>query len=125
MRIVFVVLIFFIGHVGFSQSLKKKYTGVYQGEMKSYVLHIDDQLIQIDAAPIVFNLGLQGECEEQIGDYARNASYVLVQEDKTTIQLEVRIAGQLIAEQYLLYKKEKKILRKGLFPQPEVVLKKN
>ena len=43
-----------------SQEIKKKYLGVYSGEIPSYALELGDEVYQVQSAPIEMKLKAEG-----------------------------------------------------------------
>lgn len=109
----------------FSQEIKKKYLGSYSGELSSYALEVGSEVYEVQAAAIEIRLDPDGAVVEKIAGKEQKGTYSFLKEDKYTVSLEVKLAGQFIPESYVLYKKEKRLERKGIYPQPDIFLKKN
>lgn len=108
-----------------SQVLKKKTLGIYQGEIPSYALELGEEVFQVEKAAIQVELHPDGTLLETIDSKAVKGTYLILKEDKNTVYLEVKLDGQYIPESYVLYKKDKRLERKGIYPQPDVFLKKS
>lgn len=108
-----------------SQVLKKKNLGVYQGEIPSYALELGEEVFQVDKASLQIKLQADGTVLEIIDSKEVKGTYLILKEDKNAIYLEVKLDGQFIPENYVLYKKDKRLERKGIYPQPDVFLKKS
>lgn len=124
MRYCLTIILFFITSIVFSQHLKKKYTGTFQGNMSAYTVILGEDMMRIEQTMIHIQLNPDGTCEEKIGDLSQKGTYQITSEDKSTFTLEVSFKGQVITEKYFVFKKEKQVERKGLYPQPDVFLKK-
>lgn len=124
MRFLLPVLFLGFSLAAHSQVLKKKSLGVYEGEIPSYALELGEEVFQVEKAVIRIELRADGTLLEQIDSKEATGSYLILKEDKTTVYLEVKLDGQYIPENYVLYKKDKRLERKGIYPQPDVFLKK-
>ena len=124
MRLSLLLIVLACSFSGFSQEIKKKYLGGYSGEIPPYVLEVGQKVFEVRAAAIEIQLKPDGSLSEKIASKEVAGTYVFQKEDKHAIYLEVNLAGQFIPESYVLYKKEKRLERKGIYPQPDVFLKK-
>ena len=124
MRFCLLLLIFVCSFKGISQEIKKKYLGVYSGEVPSYALELGEEIFQVQAAAIEIQLNAEGTLTEKIASKESKGTYQWIKEDKNAIYFEARLEGQFIPESYVLYKKDKRLERRGIYPQPDVFLKK-
>lgn len=124
MRFCLLLLFFSCWYSGVSQEIKKKYLGVYSGEIPSYALELGEEVYQVQSAPIEIRLSSEGVLVEKISSKELKGTYQLIKEDKNGIYFEAKLDGQFIPENYVLYKKDKRLERKGIYPQPDVFLKK-
>lgn len=124
MRFCLLLLIFVCSFDGISQEIKKKYLGVYSGEIPSYALELGEEVFQVQAAAIEIQLNTEGVLIEKIDAKELKGRYQWIKEDKDAIYFEAKLEGQFISESYVLYKKDKRLERKGIYPQPDVFLKK-
>lgn len=124
MRFYLLLLIIVSSFNGVSQEIKKKYLGVFTGEIPSYALELGQEVYQVKSTAIEVQLKPQGIVIEKIASKEMKGTYLFLKEDKNTIYLEVKLDGQFVPESYVLYKKEKRLERKGIYPQPDVFLKK-
>ncbi|WP_148235388.1 hypothetical protein [Fluviicola taffensis] len=120
--LLFLVVVFSFN--GNSQEIKKKYLGIYSGEIPSYALEIGLEVFQVESTPIQLELKPAGIFIERLNSIEKTGTYKVLREDKTGIYLEGQFDGQFIPESFILYKAEKRLERKGIYPQPEVFLKK-
>lgn len=125
MRFCLLFLVLTCSFCGNSQEIKKKYLGVFTGEIPSYALEVGQEVFQVQSTPIEVQLKPEGILVEKIASKEVKGTYQLLKEDKNGIYFEAKLDGQFIPESYILYKKEKRLERKGIYPQPDVFLKKN
>lgn len=124
MRFYLLLLVFTFSFSGNSQEIKKKYFGTYTGEIPSYALELGQEVFQVQAVPIEIQLKAEGILVEKIASKEISGTYQFIKEDKNGIYFEAKLEGQFIPESYVLHKKEKRLERKGIYPQPDVFLKK-
>lgn len=124
MRFCLLALILITSFSGISQEIKKKYLGTYSGEIPSYALELGEEVFQVQAAAIEVQLNAEGVLIEKIASKEFKGTYQFLKEDKNAIYFEAKLDGQFIPESYILYKKDKRLERKGIYPQPDVFLKK-
>lgn len=120
--LLFILICSFSGN---SQEIKKKYLGVFTGEIPSYALELGEEVFQVQSAQMEVQLKPEGIMIEKIASKETRGTYQWIKEDKIGIYFEAKLDGQFIPESYILYKKEKRLERKGIYPQPDVFLKKN
>lgn len=125
MRFCLLLLVLICSFSGNSQEIKKKYLGAYAGEIPSYALELGKEVFQVQSTPIEVQLKPEGVLIEKIASKEVTGTYQFLKEDKIGIYFEAKLEGQFISESYILYKKEKRLERKGIYPQPDVFLKKN
>jgi len=104
-----------------AQGLKRKYRGVYQGEIPTYELHFGDQ--QITVAPSNISIFLDKDSVYiEVGTYNYASTYSVINlSDKFEITVSRPNSG--IPELLVLEKKTREIYRQGLYPQPDALLK--
>ncbi len=124
MRFCLLALILIGSFHGISQEIKKKYLGTYSGEIPSYALELGEEVFQVQTAAIEIQLNAEGVLIEKIAAKELKGTYRFLKEDKNAIYFEAKLDGQFIPESYILYKKDKRLERKGIYPQPDVFLKK-
>ncbi|WP_430406096.1 hypothetical protein [Fluviicola sp.] len=125
MRFCLLLLVLTSSFSGNSQEIKKKYLGVFTGEIPSYALELGEEVFQVQSAQMEVELKPEGILIEKIASKEIKGTYQFIKEDKSGIYFEAKLDGQFIPESYILYKKEKRLERKGIYPQPDVFLKKN
>ncbi len=124
MRFLLFVGVLLISLSANSQVLKKKNLGIYQGEIPSYALELGEEVLQVRQALVSVEFKVDGTLTEKIDSKEAKGTYLILNEDKYAVYLEVKLDGQYIPENYVLYKKDKRLERKGIYPQPDVFLKK-
>ncbi len=124
MRFCLLLFIFTCSFYGISQEVKKKYLGIYTGEIPSYALELGEEVFQVQSTSIEIQLKPEGILVEKIAAKEITGTYQFIKEDKTAIYFEAKLKEQFIPESYILYKKDKRLERKGIYPQPDVFLKK-
>lgn len=124
MRFYLLLFIFACSFHGISQEIKKKYLGVYTGEIPSYALELGEEVFQVQSTSIEIQLKPEGILVEKITAKEITGTYQFIKEDKNAIYFEAKLKEQFIPESYVLYKKDKRLERKGIYPQPDVFLKK-
>nr|WP_294858873.1 hypothetical protein [uncultured Fluviicola sp.] len=124
MRFCLLLLVLTCSFSGNSQEIKKKYLGVFTGEIPSYALELGAEVFQVQSTQMKVQLEPEGIIIEKIASKEIKGTYQFIKEDKSGIYFEAKLDGQFIPESYILYKKEKRLERKGIYPQPDVFLKK-
>ncbi len=123
-RLVLIAFLFssFLLH---SQSLKKKYTGTFTGEIPAYFLPVENgAVIEVNATSVSVILQKSGEVFEQIGSLQLKGKIVTSTSTKETLTFEVDFNEQLLNVKYKLNKKTNTLERIGFYPQPNCLLKK-
>lgn len=114
-------LLLLVPAAGFSQSLKKKYLGTYSGTIESYRMGIGEDVLSVEPATVEVTI-TPDSLVQSIGGISTSGTYVLRESKKEYFVLEFRPKDQLILVEYRIYRKGKKILRKGIYPQPDAEL---
>lgn len=126
MRLRLIVTAFFLFNAVFtsySQELKKKYAGNYEGELPGYVMYIGEQTVNVAPcvvtvawfpnAPFVQKLG---------GKFEQKGTWKITFMSKTVYRIEVLFNEQQVVEQFEFDRKTKTLTRIGLFPQSNAAL---
>lgn len=124
MRFYLLLLVLTYSFSGNSQEIKKKYLGTYSGEIPSYALEMGQEVFQVENTTLEVQLKPEGIVIEKIASKEIKGTYQFLKEDKYGIYFEVKLEGQFIPESYVLFKKDKRLERKGIYPQPDVFLRK-
>lgn len=108
----------------YGQSVKKKLLGTYSGTIPSYMIESGEQLINVGASSISIVFLSENKVEETIGATKTEGTYRITSDDKATYTIQVNYPNQIVYEELVLSKKDRTILRKGFYPQPETKLTK-
>lgn len=103
-----------------AQSLKRKYRGIYVGQIDAYEVKMGTTTYNVNASDIKVLIDRDSIILE-IGAYRYAAPYNL-ETANATLTLTSNRENSGIAEQLILDPKTKKIVRKGLYPQPDATL---
>lgn len=123
------ILLTFVILVGnlslFSQSikLKKKYLKTYIGRLPAYEMNLNNQLIPVNSSNIEVIL-TKDSIYVNVGASKWEGTYTVLKIEKKKFELTGSMSGTGIPEILLLDAKQRKITRKGLFPQPDAILEK-
>lgn len=115
------MLFLFVAITGSGQTLRKKFLGVYEGSIPAYTLDLGSDVVPVEAATIRIELAAK-TIVQTIGSTIKTGTWRVVSESKEGYVIAFRLEGQLIEEQLTLIRKGKKILRKGVYPQPDTSL---
>ena len=108
----------------YGQSIRKKMLGTYSGTLPAYMIESGEQLINVGVSSISIAFLSENKVEETIGSSRTEGTYRITSEDKMTYTIQVNYPNQIVYEELVLSKKDKTILRKGFYPQPESKLTK-
>ncbi|MFM6946757.1 MAG: hypothetical protein ACKOWW_06430 [Flavobacteriales bacterium] len=122
-RIVLALVLISFTQLAFAQSkpLKRKYRGTYEGEIPAYNAIIGTKEVSVRSQNIELSI-LKDSIYLTIGKYKYANTYDL-NKNGTNIQLRFEREGSGIEEVLLLEPKTRNLTRKGLYPQPDTVLK--
>jgi hypothetical protein len=108
-----------------AQKIRRKNFGEYSGTIAPFELVIDTVAVNVAGAPIVIrfekelNLFSQTICNSQL-----TGTWAITKKTAAIIYLQVTFPGNIF-EQYELYLADKKMLRNGMYPQPNTQLMKH
>lgn len=121
-RLVLIVLLM-IGFQLNAQTLKKKYTGTFKGELPAYFLPVDNgSVVQVNEATVSVLLQKSGEVYEQVGALQLKGRIVALTSTKTGLNFEVDYNDQVFNVKYNYIKKTNTLERIGFYPQPTCLL---
>jgi hypothetical protein len=109
------------GNVSAQEGLKAKYFGLYKGKINSFKMETAGYLMDVAETAISVRLN-PVQITLTIGKYTYKGGYEIILETKDYFILEAKLESQTVPERILLYKKEKKLSRDGLYPQPNAIL---
>lgn len=106
-----------------SAQIKKKDLGSYTGSIATYKINNGVELIQVKESEIQIVL-TEESLNLKIGNVEYEAPYKANKQGRRTYEIQATITFSDIEERITLYGKEKRMVRKGLFPQPDATLEK-
>lgn len=121
-------VVFFFIVVCFSKSfaqnieLKKKHLKTYTGIIPAYEVNYNNRLEKVEACPISISL-VKDSIYVSVGLSKWNGTYSVIKTSKKTLEISGKMSGSGIKEIIILHTRKRKLVRKGLFPQPDVELK--
>lgn len=108
---------------GLTAQIKKKDLGNYTGTIESYKINSGQELLTVEACPISITLNKENLLLK-IGLKEYTAAYRIKKLERRSYIITVSIPYSDLEESFNLNGKNKEMLRKGLFPQPDCTLKK-
>ena len=108
---------------GLTAQIKKKDLGNYTGTIESYKINSGQELLTVEACPISITLNKENLLLK-IGLKEYTAAYRIKKLERRSYIITVSIPYSDLEESFSLNGKNKEMLRKGLFPQPDCILKK-
>lgn len=106
-----------------SVALKKRFLNTYVGKIPSYEMNLNNQLIPVNSSNIEVIL-TKDSIYVNVGESKWNGTYIVSKIEKKRYELIGKMVGTGIPERLILDTKQKKLTRKGLFPQPDAILEK-
>ncbi len=103
-----------------AQALKRKYRGIYTGQIPTYEVKMGTSTYVVNASELTAFVDRDSIIIE-IGSYRYAAPYNLEQSKETLTLTSIR-ENSGILEQLILDPKSKTMIRKGLYPQPDATL---
>jgi hypothetical protein len=108
-----------------AQKIRRKNFGEYTGTIAPFELVIDTVAVKVAGAPIAIRFEKELNLFNQtIGDSQLSGTWVITKKTPAIIYLQVTFPGNIF-EQYELHLTEKKMVRNGMYPQPNTQLKKH
>lgn len=102
--------------------IKRSCFGTYKGKIESYSIGKSDELVQVNPTNIEIQI-LKNQIFLFLGDQKYEGTWKILLETKVYYLIEANTNSQA-PERLMVYKRERKILREGISPQPNVVLEK-
>ena len=109
---------------GLTAQIKKKDLGRYTGTIESYKINSGQELLTVQASPISITLN-KYNVVLKIGSQEYKAAYAIKKLERRSYIITVGTPYSDLEESFSLNGKNKEMLRKGLFPQPDCILKKD
>lgn len=124
MKKLIVLLLLLLPLLAQSQSkLKKKYRQNYTGTITAYEIKLGDTIRQVSPSKIRVQLTKDSLfLNIDRSTYSSSFQVSNFEKDKKYLKLEVKFAPNGFPETYILNKKTKTLIRKGIFPSPDVEL---
>lgn len=117
MKTPLIFLLLFLS-VSISAQIKKKDLGTYTGIIEAYRLNNGVKLIMVKQSDVRVSID-KTILTLQIGQQEYKSEYEVSKESKRVYRITSNLEYSDIQESFVLYGKEKKLLRKGIFPQPD------
>jgi hypothetical protein len=109
-----------ISVVGQSKPIKRKYRGVYEGQIPAYEVRMGQDVFTVKPTTLRILLDRDSIFLE-IGTYRYASAYFIEKKENKYILTSPRDHSG-IPEQFILDPKTKTMIRKGLYPQPDASL---
>ena len=108
---------------GLSAQIKKKDLGRYVGTIESYKINSGQELLTVKACPISVTLNKESMLLN-IGSKEFKTVYRMKKIERRSYMIFIDVPYSDLEESFSLNGKDKIMLRKGIFPQPNCELKK-
>tara|TARA_B100000524_G_scaffold182946_1_gene94324 strand:+ start:12507 stop:12881 length:375 start_codon:yes stop_codon:yes gene_type:complete len=108
---------------GLTAQIKKKDLGRYTGTIESYKINIGQELLTVEDCPIEITLN-KDNLVLKIGSKKYTVAYRIKKLERRSYIITIGMPYSDLEESFSLNGKNKEMLRKGLFPQPDCTLKK-
>jgi hypothetical protein len=118
--LIFVVFATTLSVVAQSKPIKRKYRGVYEGQIPTYEVRMGQEVYTVKASNLRIFLDRDSIFFE-IGTY-RYASGYSIENNEKQFSLSATRDQSGIPEQLIIDPKTKTMIRKGLYPQPDATL---
>jgi hypothetical protein len=105
----------------FSAQIKKKDLGTYKGNIPSYQINNGSQLLEVASCNITVFL-YKENLKLVIGSKTYSGGYAVKKIKRRAYDIHLTTPHSQIEEVFRLDGKERKMLRKGIFPQPDCQL---
>lgn len=122
-KIVLLLLLSFAATITMAKSKPspKRYVDVYEGTQEKYtLLSTEQEELEVEKAQLLIVLE-RNQITLKVGKYKLEGSFEVQAKTKEYYALEVTLSNGVV-EYWNLYRKEKKILRKPVYPIPEIFL---
>ena len=105
----------------FGQSLKKKYYGSYAGTIPAYTIDLGTGVVPVQETAITIRL-MEGRFVQTIGTTVQEGSWAVSGGDSDVLALVFSPDNSLVRERITFYRKQKRLVREGIYPQPRAEL---
>ncbi|MDA9161471.1 hypothetical protein N9O13_03670 [Crocinitomicaceae bacterium] len=119
-----ILLTFFISFsICSNAQIKKRDQGVYKGLISSYEINTGQNLIEVDSSEIFIKIE-NSSFTIKIDNVQYEGTYEVEKREKRNYVLKAKTDYSDIKEEIILFGRDKIMKRKGIFPQPDSILKK-
>ena len=119
-----ILLTFFISFsICSNAQIKKRDQGVYKGLISSYEINTGQNLIEDDSSEIFIKIE-NSSFTIKIDNVQYEGTYEVEKREKRNYVLKAKTDYSDIKEEIILFGRDKIMKRKGIFPQPDSILKK-
>lgn len=122
-KALFFICLVVTSYLSAQKPLKKKFRGEYEGEIAAYKVNTGGQFIDVLSTPILLTIQKK-DLIFKVGRNEMTVPYTWIKKDKKTIQIAFLRSVDETKEVLILTKKTKYIIREGIYPQPNCLLKK-
>ena len=105
----------------FSAQIKKKDLGTYKGSIPSYKINNGSQLLEVTSCNITVSLD-KDSLKLVIGSKTYSGVYEVKKIKRRAYNIHLTTPHSQLEEVFRLEGKERRMLRKGIFPQPDCEL---
>lgn len=123
-KVLLLIFLFATSYLSAQKPLKKKFWGEYEGEIAAYKVNTGGQFIDVSSTPILLTIQKK-DLIFKVGRNEMTVPYTWIKKDKKTIQIAFLRSVDETKEVLILTKKTKHIIREGIYPQPNCLLKKS
>lgn len=109
-----------------AQKLRRKYFGNYSGVIAPFELVIDTITVPVSSVPIKVHFVKElNVFVQKIGESQVTGTWSVANKTNNVIYLTVHFTNLVSEENYELHLDDKKLIRNGMYPQPNTQLSKN
>lgn len=106
-----------------SIKLKKKFLKTYSGKIPAYEMNLNNQIVPVNSSNLEVRL-TKDSIYVNVGVSKWEGTYFVSKIENKKFELTGKMVGTGIPERLILDTKQKKLTRRGLFPQPDAILEK-
>ncbi len=106
-----------------SIKLKKKFLKTYSGKIPAYEMNLNNQIVPVNSSNLEVRL-TKDSIYVNVGVSKWEGTYIVSKLENKKFELTGKMVGTGIPERLILDTKQKKLTRRGLFPQPDAILEK-
>lgn len=106
-----------------SISIKRKWQGQYLAITPPYSLNTGNELVDVSGDSICIQIS-KTNFSMRFGPFSYLGQYVLIEKTKSLMKISGLVEGRILNEFFIIDRKNKTIIRKGISPQPDLILDK-